>query len=845
MTGYDDELRGGACGGIPFLSEQEGLPCEDELLNAVSPRTPAEINVRIDDSVNRDARRSDPVFKSIENLQSLSSDFDIDQDMSIGVDVGLSSCGVAIIEGQAVSHLNVRLFDSNYLPQKTETKTGNRRNKRAQRRRLHRQAGRRRALRRLLFANGMWPANHRFSSTDKYNLIVHGLDFLLEPAAFGVALFHTVRRRGYVPRRHAEGEIEPALTDGVDPDAGPLLTAVGRNRLRAGNYRTAGEMLQKDPVFADRKRNRFGDFRSALPRDLVMQEVEALFAAQRSLGSAYASKAFEKAFSDIAFYQAPRRSNGIQRCCPYLPAQRVGVQRAPSIELFAYLDRLTKLWIEDGVEIRRLSESELERAISRFGRTLSVTFLDLRRWLVLADTDRFVGIFREEADIVSRNGAAYGTVMLRSILGRARWQEIDADAGLGDAIAEALTLAGDEADLAERLSLMALPAGAADLLQKAYIEGELDGFSGAARVSADAARKMTPFLAEGHLVFDAAIKAGFDPLSKDSRILYMTRPARLERPILEAIKQVSALIADIGKIPGRIHVEVAQELALTPAQWAIGQELQKKADEARRAARQTLTEVLPAQEVSGSLVERYLLWQEQGGRCIYSGTEIPIQALVDGNAVQVDHVLPASRSGDHSRNNRVICLSSANQEKGNRTPFEWFGGDQEAWRLFSARIKAMPLAAWKRKLVLMQGFANHEGRVLVRNLNDTSFAARSIIGALRSLYPRAEAYRRVVARPGQLTAVLRRSWGFTKDRSDVRSHALDALMVAVADDRTFYRLANGRRSGNGAYGTAVPLPWPGFYPDAMAALSETKVSRSEKKRGRGAAHGETIRRFRY
>ena len=154
----------------------------------------------------------------------------------------------------------------------------------------------------------------------------------------------------------------------------------------------------------------------------------------------------------------------------------------------------------------------------------------------------------------------------------------------------------------------------------------------------------------------------------------------------------------------------------------------------------------------------------------------------------------------------------------------------------------MSLAPRKRRLLSSREFAQREGSVLNRSLNDTGYVARCVLAGLRSLYPPAEGYQRVVARPGRLTAVLRGAWGLPKDRADVRSHALDALVVAVASNQILFALTDARRRGNSSIDVAMPLPWPGFRDSALAAMQGAIVSKSEQKRGRGAAHGNTIRK---
>ncbi len=141
-------------------------------------------------------------------------------------------------------------------------------------------------------------------------------------------------------------------------------------------------------------------------------------------------------------------------------------------------------------------------------------------------------------------------------------------------------------------------------------------------------------------------------------------------------------------------------------------------------------------------------------------------------------------------------------------------------------------------------FSEREARILPRNLNDTRYASRCLISALRALYPEGGHSSRLVARPGQLTAELRKAWGVSKQANDPRNHSLDAIVVACASHRTMSELARAYRNGAGVAGVELPLPWPTFADDAKAAVANICASRTENRRGRGPLHGMTLHRVR-
>jgi hypothetical protein len=280
------------------------------------------------------------------------------------------------------------------------------------------------------------------------------------------------------------------------------------------------------------------------------------------------------------------------------------------------------------------------------------------------------------------------------------WNELVEQLGTLDGIVSGLSFTHSVPDLLEALRRQQLPADLIRTLVDAYQDGEFAGFRGAGGVSVEAAHRMNPHLEQGLLVFDAAAKAGLDPLAPQQRVLYGVRNPAIARSVLETLKQVRAILHEFKVRPGRIHVEVTRNLGLLPSQQKAVADARRERTAARTAARGILGELVPEHAITRAMVERYLLWSEQSGRCVYTGEAIALPALIDGAAVQIDHVMPLSRSSDHSRTNTVVCYAHANQEKGNCTPYEWQGSDAAWWNAMRRRVSGMPMSARKRRLIL-------------------------------------------------------------------------------------------------------------------------------------------------
>ncbi|MDO4479339.1 MAG: type II CRISPR RNA-guided endonuclease Cas9 [Lachnospiraceae bacterium] len=74
------------------------------------------------------------------------------------------------------------------------------------------------------------------------------------------------------------------------------------------------------------------------------------------------------------------------------------------------------------------------------------------------------------------------------------------------------------------------------------------------------------------------------------------------------------------------------------------------------------------------------LWNEQDGKCLYSGKDIsPRDILVHPEMFEIDHIIPRSISFDDSRSNKVLVYRDENQNKKNETPYFYLMHNTGKW----------------------------------------------------------------------------------------------------------------------------------------------------------------------
>lgn len=795
----------------------------------------------------------------------------IREDWVLGVDLGIGSCGIALVQlGQdpRILFMGSRCFEVPENPKDKSLKNAKRRAARLMRRTLRRRRQRMAAIRRLFatHAHAILPAgkpddfHHRKDAPDPWRARAEGLSRALTKEEFAAALLHIAKHRGFKSTKKSESGANAPDDDKKMPQS------VKANEELSAKYQTVGEMLFLDPKFAAKKRNTSGDYCHTLPRDALAHEVGVLFERQRKFGNAWANSALQDAYVAIAFFQRPvQDSEEMVGTCPLEHQHGRSAMRtarhAPSFERFRLLSRLNAISIRQPGGVRhRISPAEIALIDADFGAQKSITFATLRKMLSLPKQAFFEGIEadKEKRDVCAGAGAAAGTYAIRSCLGETLWRVAKANPEALDRAAEILAFREDIANIERGLRQTGLDPAVADKLLQGARDGAFSHFQKAGHVSAKAAREMIPHLLQGQVYSEAAKLAGYDHAAERTVTLDDIRNAVVARAIREGRAQIRAVIREFGHRPGSVQIELARDVGKGPKERKEIEEGNKKRTAKRECRREEMrTTILGGRVPTDYELLKYELWKEQDHKCIYTMKCIAPEDLADSrNTVQVDHILPRSQSQDNSYTNLALCFVSANQNKRRRTPYEWFGkSDPARWEQFEAWVRTLKIKGFKKRNLLLQNFdAERQERFVNRNLNDTRYGCRALAGEIRlRLYPETDGNRRVFARPGAITAMLRKSWGLEVLKkgvdgeriADDRHHAIDALVCAGCNEATLQKLTKvyqrEEELGREDFVPSVPPPWPSFRNDALAAYEKVFVSRSERARARGQGHDDTVR----
>ncbi|MBD3293384.1 MAG: type II CRISPR RNA-guided endonuclease Cas9, partial [Armatimonadia bacterium] len=304
----------------------------------------------------------------------------------------------------------------------------------------------------------------------------------------------------------------------------------------------------------------------------------------------------------------------------------------------------------------------------------------------------------------------------------------------------------------------------------------------------------------------------------------------VRQAIHEVRRHVAAHLKATGQRPDRVVIELAREAKQT---GRVRDRILRQ-NRQREKERQQIAQEFGMPHGHAPGVDRVLLCRQQRGICPYSGRPITERMAAEGAGLEVDHIIPLSRSQDNSLNNRVVCFREANRGKGSRTPREWVS-PEEFQQIEQRMAHWAEGREFRRKWENLHREPELEDRFVNSQLTDTAYASRQVGDYLRNaLFPgQAVPPQRVFFTKGRYTAMLRRDWQLheraasdeevtdesrrerrEKDRNDHRHHAIDAVVVALTgperlkDVARLARLHEEYHERTGHWSRHEPLPPP-------------------------------------
>jgi CRISPR-associated endonuclease Csn1 len=842
----------------------------------------------------------------------------------LGIDLGTDSLGWAALELTRIDKTwapiglidcGARIFSDGRNPKDKQSNAVKRREPRGVRKNRDRYLRRRDRLMRQLIEFGLMPVTEAerkaleggkdtdLAQTDPWILRARALDGPITPHQLGRIIFHLHQRRGFKSNRK---------TDRGDNESGKVHDATKRTKekLEAEGARTLGELFGKprlenyrhnqtaakgarepQPLARVRKSGNGSQwqYRYYPTRELILDEFDQLWAAQLVYHADALTDEARDTLRNTIEWQHPLKSPPVGKCA-LLPEFPRAPKALPS-------SHRTRIYQEvNALRVGRTGEAKVplsvadrdqvtERLLRPTNKTADVSFDQIRKLLGLSAHDTFNTESEKRSKLKGDETAA--RLMQKDRWGEA-WFELDL-ATRDDIVTRLLEEESEEKLLAWLVERHGLDRERAIRIADCPLP---DGYG---HLSENALAQLLPHLESGVRVYSEAVAAAGlhhsqfgtgeifeeglpyygqilersvafgsgDPKDSDEK-----RYGKVANPTVHvALNQVRAVVNDLIRRYGRpeqIVLELARDLPLS-ARGKSELEAKQRDNQNENEKRAVLLDQLGVANTYENRM-RLRLYEDLealGKRCVFSGEQIPLSALFT-DQIEIEHILPFSRTLDDSYSNKTLATRKANRDKQNKSPYQAFGHSPAGydWNEITKRANELPDAKkWRFGPDAMERFEDRERDFLARQLTDTQYIARLAKAYVEAIYggqghPGSENHVWVIT--GRLTSDLRHHWGLDsilrghneptseaqkKNRNDHRHHAIDAVVIACTDRAMLKAAADEARHQEEAFNdrllAGIVEPWINFRDQVAEKIRGVVISHKPDHGYQDAMHNDT------
>jgi CRISPR-associated endonuclease Csn1 len=596
------------------------------------------------------------------------------------------------------------------------------------------------------------------------------------------------------------------------------------------------------------------DWQLIAKRDDVLAEAKAIFEAQRSLGNEKARIEFETEFcgndkcGQLMWVEDPQSIEDMVGHCKYFPEESRVPKHSPTAEKFVALTTLLNCRITDwqtGLEFKATDKRSLDELLAFIYERQETNYEHFRVFLDLKNYQTFKGLlYTEERDgkkvktkkpkkhievtLLDEQNPLDALFLDKSIEGKRFITRLTGTKKLQNTLGDKYNELNSKAleNIAFICSVEKTHRARLERFKKELEDDNLAEicstieFSAFNELSLKAIEMILPEMLNGKR-YDEAInliglpskpKNKFIPAIKEIGKHSQPRARILNPAVLRAMsefrKVANALVRKYGNLDDnfapfhRVYFELPRDF-LTIEERKREYE-KKEHNKDRNDAIDKILKDIPhnIHEPKQKHREAYKLWEQQGEICPYCQSQLMHDKIfaIEGYA-EIDHILPRSRSFDNSFQNKILVHNGCNQNKQDRTPYEWLNkSESQKWQnlktFLGDSVLKQRLGQHKIGNLLKENFddAQSQREFSERNLNDTSYICKAIKDFCEEYWELAplpsengKKPRQVAVRNGRLTSFLRYQWGVTKsedkkDRDFHKHHAEDAIIVAMTTE---------------------------------------------------------------
>ncbi|MDY0288994.1 MAG: type II CRISPR RNA-guided endonuclease Cas9 [Sphaerochaeta sp.] len=785
-----------------------------------------------------------------------------------GFDMGTNSIGYSVIELDSHGNttelidLGVRIFSDGRNPKDKQPLAVGRRIARGMRRRRDRLLQRKRLLVNQLIRDALFPTTQeereQLKILDPYVLRKEALDRMLEPYELGRALFHIGTRRGFKSNRISDSK-DTEVSSQTD-----RMEELSKNIFES-NSRTLGEYLYLRQVQNQGTRFKGGEFNAYPSREHYHQEFLAIKGRQATY---YTFVDWDK-IEHIIFDQRPLKQQEKGKCQFYIEEDRA-YQALPSAHHFRMAQEINNLRFNDLYgNTYTLDDKEKDVLFSMLDNCKTLSFAKIRTVFnhiegkFNLEDERREKLLGNETAFTMRNKKYFGNI----------WDTLTLEAQ--DTLIEKLLEMENDDTILQSLDCFKLNSE-----QKTALLS-WKGSRKVGKLSTRFMRECFEIMMREHIRYDEAVRKmslhhSNNPIVElqpelpyygkvlPDLVMGSNPEAPEEEPekkygkianptvhiALNQLRKVTnSLIAEYG-LPDQIVMELSRDISDSAETRSKHFSEQAKRGRENDFIRTELKETFNIPFPKAWDIKKYKLWIELGTDsnvrcCPYCGKPIPAYKVFT-QEIEIEHILPYSRTMLDSMSNLTVAHRRCNQMKKEQTPYEAFSHNpgEYNWNKIMERAEKLPNHKGDKFLKTAIDDFEQKSTFIARQLNDNRYLSTAAKKYLSSICPSNQVW----SIRGQNTSFLRARWGlntllsnsddpFFKNRSDHRHHAVDALVIGLTDRSLIQQMAH-LNINKDATNHEVP-PFPFKRSEVEAQIRNTLVSHKIDHGHQGRMYKET------
>ncbi len=738
----------------------------------------------------------------------------------LGLDLGIGSIGWGLISNEKgkekIIDFGVRLFESGESPNGKDRTSQERRGFRGTRRLVRRKHFKKEILKQhleyiKLTTKEKMQEYFELNKNNIYELRTQALDKEMSAEEIAAILIHICNHRGYKEFYETGEDIEASDDMIEDLQEDKMGVEAFKALYKSKKYRTVGEMFYKDDAFkgsvrnSDSKKDRFLPTRKEVEKEVKMiLEKQANYYKQlsktnidRMIGIIFSQRDFEdgpgdkndvhrkyKGFLDsigtCIFYGGKRAFRGtvisdvysIVNALSqntYFDKEASGILLKPELAhelIYSFIEK-GSLGKKDVLEMCKLHNTEVVYKSTELSKCIK--FLKNIRKLVETSNFEWSDFAKEEQFDLEKPSRLHqlGEVLSKYQTPKRKKNEISKlDWVNEDLIKNSMGIKfSGTANVGYKFMVDAI---------NAFLSGETYG----------------NFQANKNKELQKSENVEKHYKMPELRDEFITKNPVVFRTINETRKIINAIIDKYGS-PSVINIEVASDVNRSYEERRKILKSQNENEKRNEKIKKDIAESynVNVEDIKAIWIDKYKLYEQQEGKCLYSGEVINKEKLFD-SMYEVDHIVPYSLILDNSLNNKALVLHCENQYKKQRTPLQYLSSEKA--KEFIARTNSMlkekKISDKKYQYLMLPNIYEEECRKLLegwksRNINDTRYITKYIIAYISNNL-KFSGDSKINGIKGNYTARFRsqwlneKTWGSKDRESSNLHHAVDAIIVA-------------------------------------------------------------------